>query len=484
MKSVKNDTRGRFVIVEALVQESPVLLINIYAPNKTNEAVDFYEDLRSTLLESDYDQDHKFIIGGDFNVPLSLALDSNGSKTEKKDVVKKIHDLMLDFNLIDIWRLRNPDKKRFTWKQKNPFIQRRLDYWLISDEFQDNVDNTDIISAIKTDHAAIFLQIDSIEKQPTGPSYWKLNSSLLDDQKYIELIKDNIPLWLIEFKDVSDKRVLWDLIKYKIRQVSMKYSKTKAKERRNHLSEIEKKLKERQESFGSSFLLQCNFKSSNLPSKLPIFYKECLEAWSDFNAHTPTTKQEVLNEIIWNNQNLLINKQSIYNKKIKDAGFVKLSDILSNNSKLKSWEFFRKNNLSLSDYLLLLGVFSAIPPRWKLLLKNEGTCNIDPTDKTASKDTFQDISTMNSKSIYSAMIKLIQIPPTVQFKFNSLYNIPDILDWKNIYQLPGRVTLDTRTRAFQYKILNRILYTNRILCKMKLVSFSIMYFLWRSRGNS
>ena len=151
------------------------------------------------------------------------------------------------------------------------------------------------------------------------------------------------------------------------------------------------------------------------------------------------------------------------------AGFVKLSDILSNNSKLKSWEFFRKNNLSLSDYLLLLGVFSAIPPRWKLLLKNEGTCNIDPTDKTASKDAFQDISTMNSKSIYSAMIKLIQIPPTAQFKFNSLYNIPDILDWKNIYQLPGRVTLDTRTRAFQYKILNRILYTNRILCKMKLV---------------
>ena len=56
LKSVKNDTRGRFVIVEALVQESPVLLINIYAPNKTNEAVDFYEDLRSTLLESDYDQ--------------------------------------------------------------------------------------------------------------------------------------------------------------------------------------------------------------------------------------------------------------------------------------------------------------------------------------------------------------------------------------------------------------------------------------------
>ena len=82
MKSVKKDSHGRFVIVEALVQDSPVLLINIYAPNNTCDAI--YENLRTTLLESDNDQDHKFIMGGDFNVPLSLQFDSYGIKTEKK----------------------------------------------------------------------------------------------------------------------------------------------------------------------------------------------------------------------------------------------------------------------------------------------------------------------------------------------------------------------------------------------------------------
>ena len=84
LKSVKKDSQGRFVIVEALVQDSLVLLINIYAPNNTHDAVDFYENLTTTLLESDYDQDYRFIMGGDFNVPLSLQLDSYGSKTEKK----------------------------------------------------------------------------------------------------------------------------------------------------------------------------------------------------------------------------------------------------------------------------------------------------------------------------------------------------------------------------------------------------------------
>ena len=84
LKSVKKETQGRFVIVEALVQKYPVLLINIYAPNKINEATDFYENLRSTLLESDYDQDYKIVIGGDFNAPLNFQLNSHGSKTGKR----------------------------------------------------------------------------------------------------------------------------------------------------------------------------------------------------------------------------------------------------------------------------------------------------------------------------------------------------------------------------------------------------------------
>lgn len=135
---------------------------------------------------------------------------------------------------------------------------------------------------------------------------------------------------------------------------------------------------------------------------------------------------------------------------------MKLGDILSKISKLKSWDAFRGKNLSLSDYLLLQGIFSAIPPNWKLLLK-DGENNNNQIDKTVSDDDVHNITRMTSKSIYSTLVKRIQIPPTAQSKFNSLNNISGIIDWKYIYQLPGRVTLDTRTRAFQYKILNRIL---------------------------
>ena len=55
----------------------------------------------------------------------------------------------------------------------------------------------------------------------------KFNSNLTKDEEYIKLITDSIPVWIEEFKDVNDKKVLWDLIKYRIRQVSMRLSKKK-----------------------------------------------------------------------------------------------------------------------------------------------------------------------------------------------------------------------------------------------------------------
>ena len=52
----------------------------------------------------------------------------------------------------------------------------------------------------------------------------------------------------MEFLDVTDKRVLWDLIKYCIRQFTMKYSKDKAFKRNQELVQIEASLKQAEET--------------------------------------------------------------------------------------------------------------------------------------------------------------------------------------------------------------------------------------------
>ena len=103
---------------------------------------------------------------------------------ETTSTVKNIQHITLEYNLIDIWRLRNRDKRQFTWRKRNFIKQRRIDFWLISDDLQDDIKRTKITPAIKTDHSAISLSVNSLKNQPFGP-YWKFNSSLLDDDNYI-----------------------------------------------------------------------------------------------------------------------------------------------------------------------------------------------------------------------------------------------------------------------------------------------------------
>ena len=43
LQSLKVDSQGRYVLLEALIQDSPFALLNIYAPNKCAEQCDFFQ---------------------------------------------------------------------------------------------------------------------------------------------------------------------------------------------------------------------------------------------------------------------------------------------------------------------------------------------------------------------------------------------------------------------------------------------------------
>ena len=129
---------------------------------------------------------------------------------------------------------------------------------------QDDIVSAGIIPSIKSDHSAVTLLINSEH----GPSFWKFNSSLVNDNNYHDLLDTNIKSWLEEFKDV-DKCVLWDLLKYKIRQFTINYSKTKARDRRAKVNELEEKLQ------------NCTEKCDKDPSKQSVEDLECLQAEYD-----------------------------------------------------------------------------------------------------------------------------------------------------------------------------------------------------------
>ena len=50
------------------------------------------------------------------------------------------------------------------------------DYWLTSSHLFDYVNSVDIVSAIKTDHSAITIEIQVLQQEVKGPGFWKLNT--------------------------------------------------------------------------------------------------------------------------------------------------------------------------------------------------------------------------------------------------------------------------------------------------------------------
>ena len=196
----------------------------------------FFSKLSEELKNLVTDADKSVVVGGggggDFNVILDQDLDGRGRNKKRKDSVQHVEDMIIEHDLVDIWRIRNPTDTRFTWRQKSPLIQRRLDYWLISNDLQEDVESVEIITAIRSDHSAIILSVNGVDENVQGPSFWKFNSTLINDQEYCDLLRLEYKNWLEDFKEVRDKRVLWDLIKYKIRQRTIIYSKAKARKKR------------------------------------------------------------------------------------------------------------------------------------------------------------------------------------------------------------------------------------------------------------
>ena len=83
--------------------------------------------------------------------------------------------------------------------------------------------------------------------------------------------------------------------------------------------------------------------------------------------------------------------------------------------------------------------------------------------------TFKHIEVLKTKDIYNIRISKKFKDSMTKNSFIRKFDVRSE-EWKNIYTLVGKATIDMRMRTFQYKISNSILYLNRQLYHMKVVN--------------
>ena len=236
------DKEGRYIVLNMMLNSSPVVLFNYYAPNQEPEQLKVLERLTHILDQLDIAQNTTFMWGGDFNMMFDIDLDADGGSPKLYiESVSKLLSVMSEIDLCDIHRVKKPDSKRFTWRRKSSFKQRRLDFFLLSDCLQDNVESVEIIPSVGTDHSCLLMKLRQTYQDARGRSYWKFNNSLTQDRYFVNFLESKIPSFERE-ASFGDQISKWEFIKYKCREACTTYSIQKAKERRAWRVELEKKL--------------------------------------------------------------------------------------------------------------------------------------------------------------------------------------------------------------------------------------------------
>ena len=177
------------------------------------------------------------------------------------------------------------------------------------------------------------------------------------------------------------------------------------------------------------------------------FYKQCFDA----------SLQEMESEVIWNNTLLCINKKIRY---CRSRDFYNICDLFSTEKILNPEQGF-----------FIMGIINSMPASWRLTIKRATTAPvIDPLPDSPAiliSNNLVPILDASSKQIYRLFLEKKQTTPTAKVKLAAKYSNIDI-DWKSVYSLPFRTTLESKLREFQFKILNRIVFT-----KEKLFRFGI-----------
>jgi len=176
---------------------------------------------------------------------------------------------------------------------------------------------------------------------------------------------------------------------------------------------------------------------ANLPVDLPDFYKECLLVWTSQNEFNPSLLSKITTQALWNSKFICIEPSSVYNKKLLDAGLVKVGDLYDERGEFKLDKEPLRSSLSPVDHFFIFRLFKALPQDWRGQLKrNKMFIFVNTKRQSPSEFYFRlegkehTLDNLHSKSLHQSFVTKISSKPTAMKKYDNLFNTDTFrLDW-------------------------------------------------------
>ena len=145
-------------------------------------------------------------MGGDLNMVENLTMDRQGGNPNRQHLhgLEKLNEIKQNCDLIDIWRTQHNFQTKFTYENNIFDFKSRIDRFYICSDAKKNFSIcSDIIPNHISDHRMICLPLKNITTNKRGPSYWKLNTSILQNKGYKQKNRNLLAILAKQEKQIS-----------------------------------------------------------------------------------------------------------------------------------------------------------------------------------------------------------------------------------------------------------------------------------------
>ena len=196
-----SDPNGRYCIANInheldVAFKNSITIVNVYAPNNHKDSHKFFTELFIVLEQFNdslsLDDPPELIMAGDFNFVFDGNVDCQNRKVTNDE--RKLADLvsakLYDHNLWDLVQA-SQDINNFTWRQDT--IRSKIDYFFATGQIAGSVGRFyNKWHLLKTDHAAIIIELVQTTQNFAGRSYPKLSFNDIKEGVDREFIRKSI----------------------------------------------------------------------------------------------------------------------------------------------------------------------------------------------------------------------------------------------------------------------------------------------------
>ena len=227
---VKNLVQGRLLNVK-LKHISEKTFYNfsvIYMYTNNNITKSKMEYITTKLREESEDHSHNIILG-DFNFIDHEKDKRSGLNNTDKTVCKIWLPFIEEMDMVDPYREQNPNRRIWSFIGTGKAGNSRIDRLYVNSENMINITNMRYIQTPFGGH-----RIFTFKKShctPKGKGYYKMNTSILKDSKYREMVEETLEY--LNRLQIEDPIHAWSTFLLTIKSKSAMYSKIKSKTRKN-----------------------------------------------------------------------------------------------------------------------------------------------------------------------------------------------------------------------------------------------------------